>query len=71
LKRGFKSEEKREGGILLNSNNANTTNPSDPEKKIYDWLDKLSRSRRSKGKRSWGCEIDSYFNIESINNSNI
>lgn len=39
LKRSFKSEEKKEGGILMNSNNVNAGgSPSDPEKKIFDWL---------------------------------
>lgn len=54
MKRGFKSEEKREGGILLNSNNANTTNPSDPEKKIYDWLDKLRQVKEIERKKIMG-----------------
>ena len=38
IKRNFKSEEKKEGGILSNSNNVNTNMSNDPEKKIFDWL---------------------------------
>jgi len=36
LRRNFRSEDKREGGILSTSNS--NTNPNDPEKKIFDWL---------------------------------
>lgn len=56
IKKGFRSEEKREGGILSNSSNFNGLglNLNDPEKKIFDWLDKLRQVKEIERRKIMG-----------------